>query len=160
MILLSVRAPIIIILLLVSLVMNSCGFQAVYDAQVNIPNGKWSKDNAVKFDVVISDTVSSCDFILNLRNTTDYRYSNLYVFLMTRFPNGNVTRDTIECILADHTGRWTGNGWGNTKDNQIVLKSGLQFPLSGNYEFFVQQAMRADTLTGITGVGLRIEKSE
>jgi gliding motility-associated lipoprotein GldH len=155
-----VRAPKITILVFIALLLNSCGFHAIYDEQVNIPDGKWQKDNAVKFDVLINDTLTSCDFMLNLRNTADYRYSNLYVFLITRFPNGNLTRDTIECVLADHTGKWLGKGWGNTLDNQIVLKSGLRFPIKGKYQFFVQQAMRADTLTGIVNVGLRIQQSE
>ena len=71
----------------------------------------------------------------------------------------HVTRDTIEFILADQTGRWLGKGWGNLKENDILLKSNLTFPLSGDYSFLVQHAMRKDTLHGISNIGLRIEKS-
>jgi gliding motility-associated lipoprotein GldH len=133
---------------------------AVYDAQVEIAEAKWYKDEVARFEVAITDTTSQCDFVLSVRNNMDYSFSNLYVFLNTRFPNGNMTRDTIECILADRTGKWLGKGWGNIKDNRIVLKSGLTFPISGTYEFYVQQAMRKDTLEGIVSVGLRIEKTQ
>lgn len=148
------------LLLSMILFFSGCGFNAIYDEQVEVTQAKWYKDEVARFEVVISDTTSPCDFVLSVRNNTDYGFSNLYVFLNTRFPNGNVTRDTIECILADPTGKWLGKGWGNIKDNRIVLKSGLTFPISGTYAFFVQHAMRKDTLEGIESVGVRIEKTE
>lgn len=160
MILMPLRTLKISALLMLLFSLTACGFQAVYDAQVNLEENKWFKDEAARFDVVISDTVSLCDFELNIRNNTDYRYSNLYLFLTTRFPNGDITRDTIECVLADKSGNWLGKGWGSVKENRIMLKSRLQFPFNGKYEFLVQQAMRADTLQGIVGVGLRISKTD
>ncbi len=160
MISIPIRTLRIFILLLSVLSISACGFHAVYDAHVELQDSKWFKDDAARFEVVINDTVSQCDFVLNVRNNTDYRFSNLYVFLRTKFPNGNITRDTIECILANNTGKWLGKGWGSIKENRIILKSGLQFPLKGKYEFLIQQAMRADTLHGIVGVGLRIEKTD
>ncbi|RLD40915.1 MAG: gliding motility lipoprotein GldH, partial [Bacteroidetes bacterium] len=96
----------------------------------------------------------------NIRNSTDYRYSNLYVFLITKFPNNNLTKDTIECILADREGRWLGKGWGAVKENTILLSERMRFPLKGKYEFMIQHAMRVDTLKGIRDVGIRIVKSE
>lgn len=139
------------------LLLSSCGMSSLYDENINLDNAKWFKDEAARFEVDINDTISNFDFYINLRNNTDYRYSNLYLFITTTFPNNNITRDTIECILADDTGRWLGKGWGNVKENDILLKSGLRFPLSGKYEFIIQHAMRKDTLSGIQNVGLRIE---
>lgn len=135
---------------------SSCNFSSVYNENVIVEDAKWYKDEAIRFEVMIADSLSNYNFYLNLRNTTDYRYSNLYIFLMTRFPNGNMTRDTIECVLADTKGRWLGKGWSNLKENNILLKKHLQFPLNGKYVFFIQQAMRVDTLEGIHDVGLQI----
>ncbi len=135
---------------------SSCNFSSVYNENVIVKDAKWYKDEAIRFEVMIADSLSNYNFYLNLRNTTDYRYSNLYIFMMTRFPNGNMTRDTIECVLADTKGRWLGKGWSNLKENNILLKKHLQFPLNGKYVFFIQQAMRVDTLEGIHDVGLQI----
>ena len=148
-----------IYLFLVLAVFSSCGFNYLYNELVSINDAKWYKDELAHFEVEISDSLSSHDFILSLRNNTNYRYSNLFIFMTTHFPNGNITSDTIECVLADQTGRWLGKGWGNIKENEIILKSGLQFPLVGKYEFYIQQAMREDTLDGIESVGLIIEKA-
>jgi gliding motility-associated lipoprotein GldH len=149
-----------IVILIFTLFLGSCQFNTVYDEFYVIEDNKWYKDNAVHFNVEIKDTASLYNFHLVLNNTTDYRFSNLFVFMTTTFPNSNMTRDTIEFVLANASGKWLGKGWGNVKESDILLKSGLKFPLSGPYEFFIQQAMRNDTLTGIRSVGIRIEKTE
>jgi gliding motility-associated lipoprotein GldH len=141
------------------LFLSSCGLNYTYNETVTIKDSKWYKDEVAHFELMINDSISNQNFYLTLRNTTDYRFSNLFIFMTTHFPNGNITRDTIECLLADQSGHWLGKGWGNVKENQILLKSGLRFPLTGKYEFYIQQAMRTDTLEGIERVGLIIEKA-
>jgi gliding motility-associated lipoprotein GldH len=138
----------------------SCGFQEVYNENVPIDRAEWVYGQAASFSVDITDTVSNHAFYINIRNDNSYRYSNLFVFLTTRFPNGNMTRDTIEFILADDAGRWLGKGWGRVKENKVQLKDNLKFPLKGTYVFMIQQAMREDTLMGITDVGLIFEKNQ
>ena len=152
----TLRIPLFLFVFLITF--SSCNFSSIYDENVTLKDAKWNKDAVVSFDVLISDSLANYDFYLNLRNTTDYRYSNLYLFLMTRFPNGNISRDTIEIVLADNTGRWLGKGWSNLKENNVLLKKGLRFPLNGKYVFFMQQAMRVDTLEGIHDIGLQISK--
>ena len=143
-------------LVLMAVIVVSCNTKTVFDQNVELSSKGWYKDTAVSFNVNISDSLTNYVFGLNIRNTTDYRYSNLYIFLITEFPNGNVSHDTIECILANKEGKWLGKGWGNIKENQIVLKSGLRFPLTGKYKFLIQHAMRVDTLMGISDVGLSL----
>jgi len=78
----------------------------------------------------------------------------------TKFPNDNMSRDTLEFILADIEGKWLGKGWGSVKENSILISSDMRFPLAGTYEFKIQQAMRQDTLKGIKNIGIRIAPSE
>jgi gliding motility-associated lipoprotein GldH len=147
-------------LLVVFLALISCQSNVIYDEVISTDNGNWDKNESAHFVVNITDTVSLYKFYLSVHNTTDYRYSNLFVFLSTNFPNGNKSRDTIEFVLADPSGKWIGKGWGNVKESDILLRSNLKFPLAGEYDFHIQQAMREDTLKGINSVGLRLEKSE
>lgn len=144
--------------IILSVILSSCNQNTVYNKNVTLPSEGWYKNNAIAFNVHIYDSLENYEFSLITRNTINYRFSNLYIFLITEFPNGNISRDTIECILADDEGKWLGKGWGDIKENDIILKSGLRFPLTGSYKFLIQQAMRVDTLTGINDVGLRIIK--
>ncbi|MBR4137693.1 MAG: gliding motility lipoprotein GldH, partial [Bacteroidales bacterium] len=106
----------------------------------------------------VNDTLTDYAFYLNIRHLENYRYSNLYVFMHTTFPNGNVTHDTIECILAMPDGRWMGKGSGTMRSANVLLNPALRFPLSGEYHFEIEQAMREKELRGITDIGLCFEK--
>jgi gliding motility-associated lipoprotein GldH len=84
----------------------------------------------------------------------------LYLFLNTRLPNSNLTRDTIELVLADVNGKWLGKGFGAIKDNQIPVRNNLIFPIKGEYIFGIEQAMREETLVGLVDIGIRVEQAK
>ena len=132
--------------------MASCANDS-FEERTVIPEAEWPQQDRVSFDVDINDTLSSYAFGLE-----NYRYSNLFVFLHTRMPNGNLTHDTIECTLATPEGRWLGKSSGSMRDLRIPLNVALRFPLKGTYHFEIEQAMREPVLKGIADMGLFIEK--
>lgn len=134
----------------------SCDRNRYFDQTINIQDDGWHTDYTALFELEVTDTISLFDFYINLRNTVDYKYSNFYLFLNTALPDGMTARDTIELILAQRSGRWLGKGFGKYRDNQILVRRGLQFPLAGNYVFEIEHAMRDTLLTGIGSVGIRI----
>ncbi|MFH0865510.1 MAG: gliding motility lipoprotein GldH [Bacteroidota bacterium] len=136
----------------------SCDPSRVYDKFKDIENAKWNKNEHVKFDVQIDDTVSYNNVFINIRNSGDYRYSNIYLFISTVYPDRKISTDTVECILANEEGKWLGKGLGDIKDNQILFKKNVRFHQTGIYTFGFEQAMRTDDLKGIKSVGIRIEK--
>lgn len=150
------RMPVLTFLLLGLLI--SCDPNRVYDQNVRIINQSWNKDSLIKFQFHIEDTISLHKFYLNIRHNTDYPYSNIYFFMNGIFPNGNKTRDTIECLLADPRGNWLGKGAGKIRDNRILLREHLRFPVRGDYTFEIEQAMRQISLKGVEDIGIRIEK--
>lgn len=140
-----------------ALTMASCTTDS-YNKRIVIPEAEWLQENRIAFDVDINDTISSYVFGIGLRHLENYRYSNLFVFLHTRMPNGNITHDTIECTLATPEGRWLGKSSGSMRDMVIPLNDNLRFPLTGSYHFEIEQAMREPVLKGISDIGLFIEK--
>jgi gliding motility-associated lipoprotein GldH len=141
------------------LMMASCNQSALYHQHVTLDEQGWPKNEAVHFNVTVPDTLTPYDYYLTIRHTNNYAYSNIYFFLETKFPNGNVTRDTIECILANDEGKWYGKGWGNIKEDNILLNKNMLFPVSGTYDFYFIQAMRTDTLKDFVSLGINIVKS-
>lgn len=140
------------------ILLSSCDSKRVYEQNVDIPENIWDKDKPVYFDVLITDTVSLHNVYINIRNASGYGYSNIYLFLDTKYPNNTISRDTIECILADPSGKWLGDGSGDIWDNQILFKKNVRFRQTGTYKFRYEQAMRMPKLPMIMDVGLRIEK--
>lgn len=143
---------------LVTILLVSCGNGKLYDDSVVIPDARWDNEFMPSFDVNVDDTLVDYAFYLNIRHLDSYRYSNLFIFMHTEFPNGNVTHDTIECTFAYPDGRWMGKGSGTMRSAKIMLNPSLRFPLTGNYHFEIEQAMREKELKGIADVGICFEK--
>ena len=148
----------IILLMIWMALLASCNSNAIYDHTKSIDNNVWKQGEFIRFDIDIKDTVSSCDFYLNVRHSTDYEYSNVYFFITTTFPDGKYAKDTVELILADKSGKWIGNGLGKLRENKVLLQENIRFPVGGLYRFEFEQAMREAELKGITDVGLTILK--
>lgn len=143
-------------LVLLLLMIFSCNRHTIYEYNLNIPNEQWEKDMPACFNIPITDTTCYCDMFINIRNTTEYDFSNLYIFVTMQLPDGRMARDTINCLLADKEGRWLGKGIGNIKEQQIAFRSEMIFPRTGVYKFYIEQAMRTDTLKGIKSIGIRL----
>lgn len=136
----------------------SCDNNRVFDENIKIPDSIWNKENIIQFRVNISDTVSSHNIYINLRNGSKYQYSNIFLFISTHAPNGVSVRDTFEITLADNRGDWLGKGIVNAFSNQILYLKNIRFPYRGIYVFDIEQAMWNTKLAHIVDVGLRIEK--
>jgi len=147
------------ILIVASILLTACDSKRVYEENKTIPAQVWNNKNKVVFGVNITDTLMPHNVYINVRNASDYPFSNLYLFLETMYPNRTYSKDTLECILADESGKWLGNGSGDIWDNQILFKKNVVFKKSGKYFFSLEQAMRINNLPQILDVGIRIEKA-
>ncbi|MGZ4035298.1 MAG: gliding motility lipoprotein GldH [Bacteroidia bacterium] len=147
-------------LMLCVLFFSSCDSKRIFEQNQALPESGWASSNIVKFNVDIKDPATATNFYINVRNADGYPYNNLFLFIKTTFPNGKMSNDTLECILADEKGKWIGSGIGDLYDNQIPFKKNVRFPLAGTYSFEIQQGMRTDNIPLIMDVGLRIEKAE
>lgn len=138
----------------------SCDSNRIYEENFTVENNTWNVDDIKTFEFEITDTMSALDLYVNVRTTTDYPYSNLYVFLYSDYPNGYTDKDTLEFILAQQDGKWLGESSGTVVENQILISRGGRFPTAGKYTFKIQHAMREDALTEIIDVGFRVAFTE
>ncbi|MEE9350449.1 MAG: gliding motility lipoprotein GldH [Flavobacteriaceae bacterium] len=152
-------------LLVVLFLFTSCAKNTVFSEYKSIPDAKWHKNNVIKFSFNTIDTISKQTIYVNLRNNKDYEFSNIYLIIGVDFPNGTQVKDTLEYKMADEFGYFLGQGFTDIKENKLEFKTNTLFPIKGNYQFSIQQAMRKNghengvlILDGITDVGLSIEK--
>ncbi len=149
--------PIVVALLIFT---AGCDDGALFQQSSSIGPEGWSVENVISYEFDIEEKDKRYDMFIDLRNSGSYEYSNLYVFFKLEFPNGKQSVDTVECFLADPTGRWYGSGLGDVYDNRIRVKKGVSFPLNGKYRVSIEQAMRKETLDGILDVGFRLSNSK
>ena len=120
------------------------------------PNG-WESDGFISFEIFVEDTVNMHSLDLHLRNDGRYEYSNLFLFIKTFAPTGASITDTIECTLADRSGRWLGRGIGGQYHHTIPYKKNVIFPFKGKYTIEVEHGMRTNPLPNVKDLGLTIK---
>jgi gliding motility-associated lipoprotein GldH len=150
----------IICTLLIAVFTLSCTSNSVYDKYENIPDFEWNQGKIFRFEVDITDTTHTHNVFVNVRNSGDYAYSNLWLFVKTISPDNEVDEQKIEVKLADETGDWYGSGFGDIFDLKVPFKQKMVFPKSGKYVFEIAQGMYDHKLKGIVNVGIRIEKGK
>ncbi|MGM5469218.1 gliding motility lipoprotein GldH [Flavobacteriaceae bacterium LMO-SS05] len=155
--------------LIISTIFSSCDSNRVFDEYKSVPN-QWHKDSIISFKVTPPDSINSYNLFINLRNTNEYKYNNLFLIVEMDYPNGKVLKDTLEYKMADPSGKLLGTGFTDVKENKLWYK-GYDKPFifneSGDYNINIQHAMRQngqvngiDNLVGITDIGFRIEHSK
>jgi gliding motility-associated lipoprotein GldH len=143
---------------LVLVIFAACDRERVYEENRNVEGNAWYYKNPVPFDVQITDTTKFYNVYANLRVSSDYRYSNIFMWVHVTNPEKQEDKRRIEIRLADETGKWLGAGLGDIYDYQFPVLQKIKFPRSGFYRFELEQNMREDTLMNVKSVGIRVEE--
>ncbi|MBR9913487.1 MAG: gliding motility lipoprotein GldH [Algicola sp.] len=155
--------------LFVLMTLASCDNDRVFDEYQSVPD-EWDKDERIEFKFTPPDTINAYNLFVNLRNTENYKFSNLFLIVELGYPNGKTLKDTLEYRMAYPDGTFMGTGFTDLKENKLWYKGYIDpfvFEESGEYTVNIQHAMRkngtvegVDKLEGITDIGFRIEHSK
>ena len=157
---LTCRATVFLSLLFALFMPLSCSEpDRVWEQMQFVGACEWSVDETLLYTMPVSDTASWFNLLLDVRNRTDYPYSNLYLFITTEAPHGGYSVDTVQYTLAGDDGKWKGRGgFSSFKENRFPFRSRVRFPVTGNYTVKIRHGMRDEILKGIAAVGVRLEK--
>ena len=128
--------------------------------------GVWNKEEVIKFEFPPLDSLKTYNVFVNIRNTNDFKYNNIFLIVEMNFPHGKIITDTLEYKMANPDGSWLGTGIGSVKENKLWYKENVSFHEEGNYNISISQAVRNNgnvdgvtNLEGITDIGFSIEDS-
>jgi gliding motility-associated lipoprotein GldH len=152
--------PIATLLVVAVFLATACDKTVFFNESAHLKNDEWKASDTLFYTFNSRDTLASYNFYFEVRNTTNYDLQNLYLFITAFYPDNSYSRDTAECILAAPDGKWFGKGMGKHKDNRFLFRKGVRFRKQGNYVIAVNQAMRKETLKGISDIGILIKKQE
>lgn len=154
----------IIVLAVLFLGLISCDSNRTFDTYNSVEDNCWLKGDVIEFRVEVEDTISKNNIFINIRNTKEYEFSNLFLIASMEFPNGLKVIDTLEYEMTDNAGIFLGTGYTDIKENKLFYKENVRFQHKGLHILKVEQAMRKssnihglDSLKGISDIGLRIE---
>ena len=148
---------------------TGCDSNAVFDVYKSVPN-QWHKDSVANFNFKAPDTLKNYDLFVQLRNTNDYRFSNLFLIVELNYPHGKAVKDTLEYKMAAPNGELLGTGFSDLKESKLWFRGyekPFHFEEQGAYTIRIQHAMRNNgevngviNLEGITDIGFRVEQAQ
>ena len=142
--------------LLITLLLFSCGKPPVVQTLISNADEVWWQDSALSVDVSIADTSAVYRVSFRLRHTSEYPYSNLFLFRDVLSETQTEYQDTVEITLIN-AGSWVGKGIGALKTiNLPYHRNGVKFPRPGNYRFVFYHGMRDEPLKCIKDLALVI----
>lgn len=139
------------------LLFGSCDSNTIIDENVSINKKEWIRSNKPSFDIHISDISKKYDIWLNIRHTSNYPYSNLFLLVHQTGPKTKAYIFRKELKLADADGRWTGISAGSLYTQHSLIHKNYSFPDTGVYHFAFEQSMRDNPLMEIADIGLNIK---
>lgn len=137
--------------------LTACSVVPVIDQWKNLENNNWNRSQKVKIPVTISDSDHYYNIAVNLRVTNDYKYSNLWMKLHIKDPQGKLSSEQIMLNLADHRGKWTGHNLGNIVSFRLPVIKDKVFNRAGIYNFYLEQYMRDSVLKEVVSAGVQLE---
>jgi len=156
---------VVFFLLYISII--ACDENRVFDTYVTLETEGWGKEDLVSFQFDMMDSLGNYDLFIQVRNTNEFEYSNLYLITELQYPSGFHVVDTLEYKMTDSYGRWLGTGFTDIKENKLFYKENFIFLETGTYGVNIQQAMRkrneldgVQNLKGVSDIGFRVEKTE
>lgn len=143
--------------------MSSCSNDAVFSSNTSFSDG-WPLRDTVQVELPQLDSIKAYNLYINVRNSNDYPFNNLFLIVSMDFPQGKTITDTLEYRMANPDGTWMGSGIGSVKENKLWYKEGVKFSEDGTYKLSIVHAVRnngavegVERLTGITDVGVSVE---
>ena len=151
----QVRKASLIILLGFFFLLTSCGEKPFFDQAYSFPTDRWHVDDTARFEVQVEDTVSNFDFILTLRTRNTYKFSNLWVHILSTAPDNTTSKVAQRINLARPDGSWIGRTSGTLVESKLHYRT-TSFPATGTYVFQLVQAVQQNEITDIVDISLRI----
>lgn len=131
----------------------------MYQKSYTFEKKEWAQNVKPSFTIDIKDTSKVYDFILTLRTTTDYKFSNLWVFFNTTSPDGKKSREAFEIVITNPDGTWYGKKTGTIVENNLIFRQ-KKIPMKGKYVFVLEQGITDSKIDEVLDVGLTVDESK
>ena len=143
---------------LLLLLVVACAPKEIFFEYHSFKNNGWDRADAAVFHINMDNTTDLFDVSLEIRNNNDYPFRNIWLFVDSKTPGGDIRNDTIKVNLADVYGKWQGTGI-SLYSLTVPFKTGVRFPQAGTYTYSIRHGMQENPLKGISDIGLKISKN-
>jgi len=104
----------------------------------------------------INDTSKIYSWNFYVEILPDYPYSNIWLFVSMKSPDGTLNTDTLDFTLADNKGEWYGTHHDEYTLSRNQILPCMKYKSPGEYKLSIVQGMRTDNLKGIRNIELNL----
>ncbi|NPA44917.1 MAG: gliding motility lipoprotein GldH [Chlorobi bacterium] len=148
----------IYLILFFALALFSCESKTIISDSKKIENEVWNIGVPVNLELEVNDISKFYNLFINVNVKEDFLTNNLWLFISTKSPSGNVQTDTVMYYVTDEKGKWFGDKSGDIVKNKFVYKPNIKFPEQGKYLFSISHGMREMDLPKVSLVGVTAEE--
>jgi gliding motility-associated lipoprotein GldH len=139
--------------------LSSCGNTPTYEKSYVFEKNEWKQNVKPSFTVDIQDITKEYNFILTVRTTTEYKFSNMWIYMNTTTPSGEKGREPFELVITNADGSWAGIKTGTIVETSLKFKK-RKLPTKGKYVFVLEQGITQSKIDEILDVTLLVEESK
>lgn len=147
----------ILAVLVGTMILSSCVEAPTFEKSYTFENKQWDQKVKPSFTLDVKDIEKEYDFVLTVRTTTDYKYSNLWIYWNTTTPDGEKAREPFEIKITNPDGSWIGKKTGTIVENSLYFKR-RKMPLKGKYIFILEQGITSSKIDEILDVSLLVQE--
>lgn len=137
----------------------ACSNRGSFETFVEVNSEGWGYADTLTLNFEHADPNIPVDLGFYIKSDGSFPYRNLFLFVEIESPEGQVARDTLECLLAAPDGKPLGNGIGSLRTVLVPFQQSEALPASGMYSVKLVHGMRQPSIPGIHSVGLRLDLS-
>lgn len=137
----------------------SCTEERYYEANHDFKDRVWDMEETAVFNFEIDSIELPYQIKLNVRNTMDYPYRNLYIKYKLKDSTYLMEDKLLNLKLFEaKTGEPYGDHQSELYSHQLILQDSVFFHRKGKHKIELKQYMREMELQGIVSTGIRIEQ--
>lgn len=134
-----------------ALTLCSCSERNEFAAYHTFGGEGWAYGDTIKYVATLADQKASGTLNVEVRHDNEYLFQNLWVEV-TYESDCRLKRDTVNIVMSDKFGHWTGSGFGSRYQVGAEVRGGVT--LSDSSVVCIRHIMRVDTLRHIEEIGI------
>jgi len=147
-------------IIIVSLILTSCGRNTVFEKYIKMEKLSWSRFNNLQYEIPIKKIGAEYDIIFALRHTQEIPYDEIRLNCTLSTPSGEIRSLEYEIRIKDRSGALIGSRVGDLYNMEYALRRNYKFKKTGLLRVELENLMPRVETPGIIDIGLIVRKSK
>lgn len=142
--------------MLIMVVLSGCKEKHYLTESIDISD-KWSYDNPAVFKFDIENNTQKYNMLLDVSHKDNFGYKNIYVKIVTTFPDQTQKENIISLNIANSKGGFLGKCSGGECTETIELQKQFKFKSTGPHQISIHQHSRDSLLSGVINLTMHLD---